>query len=154
MYSLEAPCRGASNEYTQHMFLKWYKKIYPRIFQELLLNKSSVVEIISFNAYHAMDEFSSWQIGDIFSYFSKKIGSDTSCKLSSKDVKFLHVDTKTLIRLHRCAGLFESSSYHNNLKYLDRQTCTNSVDPDQMPQDAASDLGLHCLPFIQQFLFK
>ena len=22
----------------------------------------------------------------------------------------------------------------------------NSVDPDQMPQNAASDLGLHCLP--------
>ena len=23
---------------------------------------------------------------------------------------------------------------------------TNSVDPDEMPQNAASDLGLHCLP--------
>ena len=23
---------------------------------------------------------------------------------------------------------------------------TNSGDPDQMPQNAASDLGLHCLP--------
>ena len=28
----------------------------------------------------------------------------------------------------------------------------NSVDPDQMPQSAASDQGLHCLPLVQQFL--
>ena len=27
----------------------------------------------------------------------------------------------------------------------------NSVDPDQTPQKAASDQGLHCLPLIQQF---
>ena len=26
----------------------------------------------------------------------------------------------------------------------------NSVDPDQMPQNVASDQGLHCLPCIQQ----
>ena len=24
--------------------------------------------------------------------------------------------------------------------------CANSADPDQMPPDVASDLGLHCLP--------
>ena len=28
----------------------------------------------------------------------------------------------------------------------------SSVDLDQMPQTAASDKGLHCLPLIQQFL--
>ena len=37
-------------------------------------------------------------------------------------------------------------------KYLDNQPWANSVDPDQMPQIVASDQGLHCLPFIQQFL--
>ena len=30
-------------------------------------------------------------------------------------------------------------------KYLDRQTWANSVDPDQMPQNVASDQGLHSL---------
>ena len=33
-------------------------------------------------------------------------------------------------------------------KYLDRQAWANSVDPDQMLQNAASDQGLHCLPLI------
>ena len=33
----------------------------------------------------------------------------------------------------------------------DRQALANSVDPDQMPQNAASDQGLHCLPYIQQY---
>ena len=27
----------------------------------------------------------------------------------------------------------------------DRQACANSADPDQTPQIAASDQGLHCL---------
>ena len=35
--------------------------------------------------------------------------------------------------------------YHIYPKYSDRQTWANSVDPDQMLQNAASDLGLHCL---------
>ena len=35
--------------------------------------------------------------------------------------------------------------------YLDRQTIGNSVDPDQMLENAASDQGQHCLPLIQQF---
>ena len=35
-------------------------------------------------------------------------------------------------------------------EYLGRQAWVNSVDPDQMLQNAASDLGLHCLPSIQQ----
>ena len=29
--------------------------------------------------------------------------------------------------------------------------CWNSIDPDQMHQNTASDHGLHCLPHIQQF---
>ena len=37
-------------------------------------------------------------------------------------------------------------------KCLGRQSWANSVDPDQMLQNAAADLGLPCLPVIQQFL--
>ena len=29
---------------------------------------------------------------------------------------------------------------------IDGKSLANNVDPDQMPQDVASDLGLHCLP--------
>ena len=36
--------------------------------------------------------------------------------------------------------------------YSDRQARANSIDPDETPQNAASHLGLHCLPLIQQFL--
>ena len=36
--------------------------------------------------------------------------------------------------------------------YSDRQAWANSIDPDEMPQNAASHLGLHYLPLIQQFL--
>ena len=39
-------------------------------------------------------------------------------------------------------------SYHNNCS----EAWANSVDPDQMLHDAASDLGLHGLQLIQQFL--
>ena len=38
----------------------------------------------------------------------------------------------------------------NNLKYWERQVCANSVDPDQMPQNVASDQGLYCFHLIQQ----
>ena len=36
--------------------------------------------------------------------------------------------------------------------YLDGQARANSVNPDEMPQNAASPQGLHCLPLIQQLL--
>ena len=36
--------------------------------------------------------------------------------------------------------------------YSDRQAWANSVDPNETPQNAASHLGQHCLPLIQQFL--
>ena len=48
----------------------------------------------------------------------------------------------TTIKLH----------FWNNPKYCDRQAWASSVDPDQMPQDVAYDLGLHCLSLIQQSL--
>ena len=38
------------------------------------------------------------------------------------------------------------------LKFLDRQLRINFVHLDQVPQNTASDQGLHGLPFIQQFL--
>ena len=41
--------------------------------------------------------------------------------------------------------------YHIDPKYWARHAWANSVDPDQTPQSAASDQGLHCLPIIQQF---
>ena len=44
----------------------------------------------------------------------------------------------------------EYDTYHINPKYWDRQTWSNNVDPDQMPQNAWS--GLFCLPFFRQFL--
>ena len=36
--------------------------------------------------------------------------------------------------------------------YTDSKTRANSVDTDQTPQNAASDLCTHCLLLIQQFL--
>ena len=30
----------------------------------------------------------------------------------------------------------------------------NSIDPDQTPQNEATDQGLHCLHGVQKFLFK
>ena len=44
------------------------------------------------------------------------------------------------------------TEYHIYQLYSDRQTWANSVDPDEMLQNAASHQGLHCLPLIQQFL--
>ena len=48
--------------------------------------------------------------------------------------------------------MWEFYPRHKNPKYLDRQAWAKSVDPDQTPRNAASDLGLHALPLIQQFL--
>ena len=47
------------------------------------------------------------------------------------------------VRIYRIIAVYS--------KYSDRQVRANSVDPDQTPQNAASDQGLHCLSFIQQF---
>ena len=44
--------------------------------------------------------------------------------------------------------------YHNDPKYWNRQARGNSVDPDQKPQNAFSDQGLHCLPLIQGPVFQ
>ena len=45
----------------------------------------------------------------------------------------------------------ENINYRNNPKYLDILARSNSLDPDQTPQNAASDQGRHCLPFVQQY---
>ena len=47
---------------------------------------------------------------------------------------------------------FYLKQYRMYPKYSDRQTKANSVDPDQTPQNAASDQGLHYLSLIQQCL--
>ena len=36
-------------------------------------------------------------------------------------------------------------NYHICRKYSGRKALANSVDPDEMPHNAASHLGLHCL---------
>ena len=36
------------------------------------------------------------------------------------------------------------------LRVIMVNTGIDSLDPDQVPQNAASDQGLHCLPLIQQ----
>ena len=41
------------------------------------------------------------------------------------------------------------SNYRTNIKYWDRLVWANSVDPDQTPQNAASDQSLPCLPLIK-----
>ena len=46
------------------------------------------------------------------------------------------------------------NEYQISPKYTDSQVRANSVDPDQMPQNVASDQGLHCLLCIQQFSVK
>ena len=55
-----------------------------------------------------------------------------------------------ILRTSDLNQLIPSLRCHINTRYLDRQDCANRVDPDQTPQDAASDQGLHCLPLIQQ----
>ena len=37
----------------------------------------------------------------------------------------------------------DKEGYRNNPKYWDRQAWAHSVDPDRMPQNAASDQDLH-----------
>ena len=44
--------------------------------------------------------------------------------------------------------------YRINLKYSNRQTCVNGVDPDQTAQNTVSDQGIHCLSYIQYIVDK
>ena len=52
------------------------------------------------------------------------------------------------IEINACMQRKETSNCAHPIKYWE-QTWANSEDPDQTPH-AASDLGLHCLPLIQQ----
>ena len=72
--------------------------------------------------------------------------SDYSCQWDT--FKKEHYNQLFCIPCHREATSIE---YHNKPKYWDRQASANSVDPDHMPQNVASDQGLHCLPLIQQY---
>ena len=55
------------------------------------------------------------------------------------------------LRVNRYAYLIRNNAYHIYHKFSDRNVCTNTVDPDQTPQNAASDMDLHCLLLIQVF---
>ena len=57
-----------------------------------------------------------------------------------------------MILINKDVFLHSYEDYHNNLTYWNRLARANHVDPDQMPRNVASDLGLQCLPLIQQFL--
>ena len=54
--------------------------------------------------------------------------------------------------LENSHGLWSLSAYRNNPQYWGKHGCANSADQDQTTHSAASDLGLHYLPLIQQFL--
>ena len=43
------------------------------------------------------------------------------------------------------------SNHRTNAMFSERHSWTNSVDPDQTPQNVASDQDLYRLPLIQQF---
>ena len=51
-----------------------------------------------------------------------------------------------LFECHCLKGYTGIFLYHDN-----RQNRANSVDPDQMPHNVASNLGLHCLSLIMQY---
>ena len=63
---------------------------------------------------------------------------------SSSDCTFIQSDQVLHCTLTESLGTVD---YHDTSKCWDWQARANSVDPDQMLQNAASDLGLHCLPF-------
>ena len=62
-----------------------------------------------------------------------------------------HIHFCSSLQVHGRGQKGQTQYYHNIPKYLDRYAYTNSVDPDQMPQNAASDQGLPCLPYIQLY---
>ena len=49
------------------------------------------------------------------------------------------------------AHVVQNKAYSIIHMYSDRQAWANSVDPDEMLQNAASHQGLHCLSHIQQY---
>ena len=57
--------------------------------------------------------------------------------------------TSSLKGIQTLQYLYEPEQYRIYRKYSDRQAWANSVDPELMPQNAASDQGLHCSPLIQ-----
>ena len=90
-YSLEAPHRGASNEYPQHMFLLRNKKDIS-IFR---MKKAPYLLLCCLQRPHISEFIRTWlmliMLGKkfrrqcfqiFFSYLSQKIGFDSSCKLS------------------------------------------------------------------------
>ena len=133
---LEVPRWGASNEYQQHLFL-WRNKKNINIFglkkkasyQELWL--SLIKAIITCNTFFCL-----------FVCVEVLRPSQPNGVMSSA----------VSLPNHTLLGMLSPLScyYHIYRKYLERRAWTNSIDPDQMLQNAASDLGLYCLSQIKQ----
>ena len=77
------------------------------------------------------------------------LGKFRRCKLMTS---FLFLFEKRVWHFMHCLIRRLFAWYRIYHMYSDRQACANSIDPDETPQNAASHLGLHCLPLIQQFL--
>ena len=65
--------------------------------------------------------------------------------------RFIHIIFRQTLR-RQVISVLACSACHIYPNYSYRQAGANSVDPDQTPQNAASDQDLHCLPFVQQVL--
>ena len=75
------------------------------------------------------------------------------CQLLFSSKKNVNMSSAELVpREVKHHGHADQQHNHIYSMYWDRQARANSVDPDQMPQNVASDQSLHCLPLIQQFL--
>ena len=59
---------------------------------------------------------------------------------------------RKMCKINKCKLIVNNCELYNNNTYLEGQAWANSVDLDEMLQNVASPQGLHCLPFIQQFL--
>ena len=56
-----------------------------------------------------------------------------------------------LLRMRTFAAPEKDAGDKTYIIVPDKQTCANSVELDQTPQNAVSDHGLHYLPFINYF---
>ena len=99
--------------------------------------------------------FVSLEANPVYLSMAFAVLSHILCKVSDDSVR----EQKHLIWL--CKGgsriTYEGAggSIWSNVRtyptYLERQAWANCEDPDQTPENAASDLGPHCLPLILQF---
>ena len=101
---------------------------------------------------------------DIFNYFSyffffffffEILGFDISCNVITYflwkinyhkfDICRISSESSNIIPYYTCPKFWLSPFYYLLICLKTTGWVANSVDPDQMPQNVASDLGLHCL---------